>query len=496
MRHMRRRGITTLFEWGEETRKERIETEIIDRSPKETQKKSLEEPSRQILSVSELSTIVSGLLTVPSLTDICVRGEIRNAKRSGGHFYFTLSEHGDQDAIVDCKLWRSAASRISFSPEDGMAVLAFGSIQCYAPRGSYSLIINDMQADGAGEKHLLLERWKRELSEEGLFSHERKRALPRYPRRIGVVTSPTGAVFHDIMNIIKNRFPLELVRSPTAVQGTDAHIEIVAAIERLQDSVDVIIVGRGGGSFEDLFSFNHPDVIRAIAAAPVPVISAVGHEVDITLADLVADVRASTPSHAAEIAVPDRAAEMLHIQEYKKRFYQVLQIRLESAFESLNHARDRFMPITLMRGVMMRQEKLADQAERMRSAVFMRYDTAKRDLLAARTEMKAYNPAIHFSRQIKERRENLTTMLGHLHAAYANHLAVSRSELQYLLSLIKAHDPRAPFAKGYCFVKASDGSIIRSVREIQIGTDITMTCSDGTATATVTSIDLLRKING
>jgi exodeoxyribonuclease VII large subunit len=392
-------------------------------------------------------------------------------------------------------MWKFAAGKLSFSPEDGMAVLAYGTIQCYAPHGSYSLIVNDMQADGAGEKHLLLERWKRELSEEGLFSHERKRSLPRYPRRIGVVTSPTGAVFHDIANVIKNRFPLELVLSPTSVQGTDAHIEISAAIERLQDSVDLIIVGRGGGSFEDLFPFNHPDVVRAIAAAPVPVISAVGHEVDITLADLVADVRASTPSHAAELAVPDKVSEMLHVQECKKRFLQLLQIRLEHAFESLNHARERFMPITLMRGLMIRQEKLADQADRLRNAVFMQHDTAKRDLLSARTEMKAYNPALHFSRQIKERKENLTTVLDHLHAAYANHLCASKNELKHLFSLIKAHDPRAPFAKGYCFVKDSNDSIIRSVREITVGSDITMTCSDGTATATITSIDILRKTN-
>jgi exodeoxyribonuclease VII large subunit len=455
----------------------------------------MEETSRQILNVSELSTIVSSLLTVPSLTDICVRGEIRNAKRSGGHFYFTLSEHGDQEAVVNCKLWKFAASRISFSPENGMSVLAFGSIQCYAPQGNYSLIVNDMQADGAGEKHLLLESWKRELSEEGLFAHERKRVLPRYPRRIGVVTSPTGAVFHDITNVIKNRFPLELVLSPTAVQGADAHIEIAAAIERLQDSVDVIIVGRGGGSFEDLFSFNHPDVVRAIAAAPVPVISAVGHEVDITLADLAADVRASTPSHAAELAVPDRMSEMLHVQESKKRLRQLLQTQLEQAFEALNHARERFRPITLTREVMIRQEKLADQADRLRHAIFMQHDAAKRDLLLARAELEAYNPATHFLRQIKERKENLTTVLDHLHAAYGNHLSASRSELQHLFSLIKAHDPRAPFAKGYCFVKDQNDTIIRSVKEITVGSDITMTCADGTATATVTSIDILRIMN-
>jgi exodeoxyribonuclease VII large subunit len=346
-----------------------------------------------------------------------------------------------------------------------------------------------MQSDGAGEKYLLLERWKRELSEEGLFSYERKRALPRYPTRIGVVTSPTGAVFHDIKNVIANRFPLELVLSPTNVQGSGAHLEIAAAIFRLGHSVDVIIVCRGGGSFEDLFAFQHPDVVRAIVAAPIPVISAIGHEVDMTLADLAADVRASTPSHAAELAVPDRNSEILMMREYKKRFHQALFSRLENAFESLNEARERFLPSILMSRVMRHQEHLADQTDRLNRAVLMRYNSARRDILSVHAEMKAYHPTIHFSRQIKERRTMLLAVHDHFHGCFANQISAYRAELHHLLSLFKAYDPRAPFAKGYCMVRGTGGSLIRSVGEMAIGADIMVVCVDGTATATVTSID-------
>ncbi|MDR2855470.1 MAG: exodeoxyribonuclease VII large subunit [Methanomicrobiales archaeon] len=492
---MKRRGIKTLFEWGEENRGTRSPgSESRAQGEGSARESGAEHVSRQVLSVSAFSTLVSGLLSVPSLTDVCVRGEARNVKRSGGHLYFSLCEFGEQEAVVSCKMWRSSVGRLSFPLEDGIAVFAYGSVQCYAPHGTYSLIITDMQADGAGEKYLLLERWKRELSEEGVFSHQRKRALPRYPTRVGVVTSPTGAVFHDIKNIIANRFPLELVLSPTSVQGSDAHREIAAAIFRLEDFVDIIIVCRGGGSFEDLFAFQHPDVVRAIAAAPVPVISAIGHEVDVTLADLAADVRASTPSHAAELAVPDRSSEILLLREYKKRFFQAVLSRLEYAFESLNEARERFLPSVLLRGVMRRQEQLADQTERMERAVLIRYDSARRDLVSVSAEMKAYHPAIHFSRQIKERQAMLLAVHDHFHGCFANQISAHRAELDHLLSLFKAHDPRAPFAKGYCIARGTGGSLIRSVGEMEVGSDIMVVCVDGTATATVSSIDKTRVI--
>ena len=261
------------------------------------------------LLVSELSAIISGLMDDPRLQDIRVRGEITNYKHHGrGHRYFSLSEKGGGStaAVIKCVMWRSDADRLPFDPEEGMEVVVSGSVTLYAPHGAYQLQIKGMEKAGLGEKYLLVEKWKRELAAEGLFSFDRKRDLPAFPKTIGVVTSETGAVIHDIRNVVERRYPVEIIISPTAVQGEGAHREIASAIRRVANRVDVVIVARGGGSFEDLFEFNHPDVVRAIAASPVPVVSAIGHEVDVTLADLVADVRAPTPSAAAELVVPDR----------------------------------------------------------------------------------------------------------------------------------------------------------------------------------------------
>ena len=218
-----------------------------------------------------------------------------NYKHHGrGHRYFSLSEKGGGStaAVIKCVMWRSDADRLAFTPAEGMEVIVSGSVTLYAPHGAYQLQVKKMEKAGLGEKYLLVEQWKKELAALGLFAAERKRELPAFPARIGVVTSETGAVIHDIRNVVERRYPVEIIISPTAVQGEGACREIAAAIRRLAGLVDVVIVARGGGSFEDLFEFNHPDVVRAIAACPVPVVSAIGHEVDVTLADLAADVRA------------------------------------------------------------------------------------------------------------------------------------------------------------------------------------------------------------
>ncbi len=261
------------------------------------------------LTVREVSEIIECLLDAPQLQDVRVLGEITNYKRhSRGHRYFSLSEKegGSMAAVIKCVMWRSDAERLSFVPEDGVEVVVTGSVRVYPPQGSYQLQVKKMTKGGAGEKYLLVERWRKELAQEGWFATERKRPLPSFPTRVGVVTSETGAVIHDIRTVIARRFPVEIVISPAAVQGENAPTEIARAIARVAAHADVVIVARGGGSFEDLFPFNHPDVVRAIATCPVPVVSAIGHEVDVTLADLAADVRAPTPSAAAELVVPDR----------------------------------------------------------------------------------------------------------------------------------------------------------------------------------------------
>jgi exodeoxyribonuclease VII large subunit len=295
-------------------------------------------------------------------------------------------------------MWRSDADRLPFTPGEGMEVVVFGSVTVYAPHGAYQFQVRSMERAGLGEKFLLLERWKRELAQEGLFASDRKRLLPCFPACIGVVTSETGAVIHDIRTVVGRRFPLQILISPTAVQGEEAHREIASAIHRVGSRVDVVIVARGGGSFEDLFPFNHPDVVRAIAACPVPVVSAIGHEVDVTLADLAADVRAPTPSAAAELVVPDRAALILRLQEQKTRMGSALQGRVAWAREEISALRDRLRPYRLVRRITERRQAAADLAERLDRGWGTRIERERLLLSEMKTALDGQSPLAILSR--------------------------------------------------------------------------------------------------
>lgn len=271
--------------------------------------------ARVSYSVSGLNRLVREFLD-QSLPPIWVAGEIGNWTRSArGHCYFSLR---DSDAQIRCVLFASDARRLPAEPEEGMSVRAFGTVTLYEARGEYQLTVREVEAtDSGGLWRLAFEKLRLKLEREGLLAPERKRALPRSPGRVGVVTSPVGAALHDILRVIEQRAPwTTVVLSPTRVQGDGAEVEIARALEQLarHGDVDVIIVGRGGGSVEDLWAFNREEVARAIAACPIPVVSAVGHEVDVTIADLIADQRAATPSAAAERAVLDGADLRRHLE--------------------------------------------------------------------------------------------------------------------------------------------------------------------------------------
>ncbi len=347
------------------------------------------------LLVSELSAIIQQLLDDPRLLDIRVRGEVTNYKHHGrGHRYFSLSEKGGGStaAVVKCVMWRSDADRLPFTPEEGMEVIVSGSVTLYAPHGAYQLQVKAMEKAGLGEKYLLVEQWKKELAALGLFAADRKRELPAFPQKIGVVTSETGAVIHDIRNVVARRYPLEIIISPTAVQGEEAHREIAQAIRRVAGRVDLVIVARGGGSFEDLFPFNHPDVVHAIASCPVPVVSAIGHEVDITLADLAADVRAPTPSAAAELAVPDKTALLHRLQEQKIRIDTALQGRVAWAREEIQGLRDRLRPQKVIRKIGERRQYAADIADRLDRACATRIEREQLLLAGMKAALEAASP--------------------------------------------------------------------------------------------------------
>jgi exodeoxyribonuclease VII large subunit len=350
---------------------------------------------RSPMRVSELSAVIGELLDDPRLQEIRVQGEVTSYKHHGrGHRYFSLSEKGGDGtaAIIKCVMWRSDADRLPFGPEDGMSVIVTGSITHYAPHGAYQFQVKRMEKAGLGEKYLLLEQWKRELAAEGLFAAERKRCLPPFPLRVGVVTSETGAVIHDIRNVIGRRYPVEIIISPTAVQGDLAHREIAEAIRRVAGLCDIVILARGGGSFEDLFPFNHPEVVRAIATCPVPVVSAVGHEVDVTLADLAADIRAPTPSAAAELVVPDRTMLILRLTEQKARLGSALEGRIAWGRDELQGFRDRLRPQRFMRKVSDRRQQTADLEERMERAWDTRIEREHLLLSQIRTALEARSP--------------------------------------------------------------------------------------------------------
>ena len=347
------------------------------------------------LQVSELSAIIEGLLDDTRLQGVWVRGEVTNyTHHSRGHRYFSLSEKGDGStaAVIKCVMWRSDAERLAFSPAEGMEVIVSGTVRLYAPHGSYQLQVKEMKKAGLGEKYLLVEQWKRELATEGCFASDKKRSLPTFPEKVGVVTSETGAVIHDITTVITRRYPIEIIISPTAVQGEGAHREIAYAIRRLGNLVDVVIVARGGGSFEDLFEFNHPDVVRAIAACPVPVISAIGHEVDVTLADLAADLRAPTPSAAAEMVVPDRVVLLVQLSELKSLMTASVQGRIAWAKEELTGMRDRLRPQLFLRRIEEQKTTTADLADRLERAWKTRIERERLLLAELKTALDSRSP--------------------------------------------------------------------------------------------------------
>jgi exodeoxyribonuclease VII large subunit len=296
----------------------------------------------KIFSVTEITNLIKKYLeSKDTFTDVWLRGEISNfILHRSGHMYFDLK---DENSIVPCVMFRNANQHLKFKPEHGMKVLGFGSISLYVPHGKYQFILTDLLPDGLGALHLAYLQLKDKLSKEGLFAVEHKLSIPKMPKTIGVVTSPTGAAVRDIIHVATRRFPgIHIIISPAKVQGEGAAEEIVSGIQRLHDIgiVDLMIIGRGGGSLEDLWAFNEEVVARAIYNAKIPIISAVGHETDFTIADFVSDSRAPTPSAAAELAVPDANELVMQIDNYIDKINQILGNQIQNYKLHLNRLLD------------------------------------------------------------------------------------------------------------------------------------------------------------
>lgn len=348
-----------------------------------------------ILTVSQLNTYVKSLLDGDrNLSAVYVRAEISNFTNHlrTGHFYLTLK---DDAAAVRAVMFRAENARLRFLPENGMRVLVRGRVSLFPRDGQYQMYIDDMQPDGAGALHVAFEQLKRKLAAEGLFDESRKKAIPRCPMRVGVITSATGAAIQDIRNILARRFPMAtLVLCPVQVQGAQAAPEIADAICRMNDAgaANVLIVGRGGGSVEDLWAFNEEIVARAVAASDIPVISAVGHETDFTICDFVADLRAPTPSAAAELAVPDSMEErgVLYSFEMRTRRAMRERLRLERLrLEQLARKADLRDPRLLLTPHRLRLDSLSEKADRS-VRVRLQAERAKLSLLCGKLD--AMNP--------------------------------------------------------------------------------------------------------
>ncbi len=389
------------------------------------------------LTVTQLNTLIHDLLDgCDLLSHISVRGEISNFKKhSSGHLYFSLKDEGGTVAAV---MFRAAASRLRFVPENGMRVILTCSVSVYVRGGQYQLYVDDIQPDGVGALYIAFEQLKRRLAAEGLFAPERKRPLPKIPRRIGIVTSPTGAAIHDMIRILGRRFPFaEILLYPALVQGEGAPITLIRGLRCFSQSlpVDLIIIGRGGGSAEDLWAFNDESLARAIAACPVPVISAVGHETDFTICDFVADLRAATPSAAAELAVPET-------EELKRRFYHVTDKLAALCRERAARGRRLLLSLSSSRALAMPELRLREERQRL-------------DLLYERLQD-----------QTEQRISDLRR---------------ARDELALRL---RATDPLAVLSRGYAVV-SSGNRMVRHTGEISIGDSIELTMADGGILATV-----------
>ena len=393
---------------------------------------------KQILSVGQINDYIKNKLdNDPGLRNIAIRGELSNYKvYPSGHHYFTIK---DGTGAMKCVMFKSAAMRLRFRPENGMQVIAMGSITVYVRDGVYQLYCTGMVMDGIGDLYAAFEQLKTKLAAQGLFDPAHKKPLPRLPGTIGIITSSAGAAVHDMLRILRKRYPLTQVKLlPVRVQGVEAPAEIAGAIAYANHHklADLLIVGRGGGSIEDLWAFNDEMVARAIYDSKIPVISAVGHEPDVTISDFVADLRAAPPSNAAELAVPDQDALRQTLDEMQNAMAVAMQTKIDRAGERL-------------------------------------------DNLANRPVLKS--PLASF----ESRRKALELMEKRLISAQSGNVARTRQRFVAQVSKLDAMSPLKVLTRGYAMVAKEDGTIVRSVHDVKPKEPIAVRVSDGTIVATV-----------
>ena len=394
--------------------------------------------AQNVLSITQLTEYIRGRLDDdPFLGQVAVRGEISNYKvYPSGHHYFTLKDEG---AALKCVMFKSSAMRLRFRPDNGMKVIAMGKVTVYPRDGAYQLYCATMAMDGVGDLYAAFEQLKKKLAAQGLFDPAHKKPLPKCPGTIGIVTSSAGAAVHDMLRILRKRYPLTKVRLlPVRVQGAEAPGEIAAAIRYANryKLADLLIVGRGGGSIEDLWAFNDELVAHAIYESEIPVISAVGHEPDVTISDYVADLRAATPSNAAELAVPDQDALRQNLDAMSSAMASALSRQLKAARQHLN---------------------VLSQSPALRSP----------------------------TGYIEQREKSLELLKNRLIAA--QNQSITRKNQRYIAAVSKldAMSPLKVLTRGYSMAQTEAGEVLRSVRQVELGERVSVLLSDGKLSATV-----------
>ncbi len=402
---------------------------------------STESTEPAVMSVFDLTANIKDLLE-SSFPGVWVSGEISNfSQPQSGHCYLTLK---DERAQIRAVIWRNVAERLRFALEDGLEVVCQGDIEVYAPRGSYQLVIRRIEPKGIGALELALRKLREKLAAEGLFDPDRKRPLPRFPRRVAIVTSPTGAAIRDFLQVMQRRWQgTDVLVIPARVQGDGAALEVAAGVaiaNQLPLPIDVIVVARGGGSLEDLWAFNEEVLIRAIYASRIPVVSAVGHEIDVTLADLVADVRALTPSEAAERIVPDRVELLAQLDSKRQRLMQALRSRAQQARQQL-------------------------------------------DSLAARRIFRKPFDLVH------ERSQRLDELIARSQRAVDRRLSDVRRQLETRAAQLHALSPLSVLGRGYSVTTTAEGALLHAACDVAVGQTIETRLAHGRLTSQVTAID-------
>lgn len=428
-------------------------------------------PTPTVYSVSDINSMIREILE-GEFTTIWVRGEVSNfIKHTSGHFYFSLKDNAAQISAV---MFKGLNSKLKFKPENGLEVLIRGKITVYEPRGNYQVFCEHMEPVGAGALQKAFEQLKSKLLAEGLFDVKRKRALPKYPKHIGLVTSPTGAAIRDILNVLRRRYKsARITLAPALVQGDLAPESIVSALQminKLQD-VDVLIVGRGGGSAEDLWAFNDERVARALAASRIPTISAVGHEIDFTIADFVADLRAPTPSAAAELVVKSADEVIDRIQNFKARLWRAWQTKAQHLAERLFSYNKRLVdPQRKLQDLQIRGDELITRLE----AAALRYiEDRRRHIQFAVQKM---GTPLEMLRRLSQR---IYILIVKIKGCVQKTYDVKKMKLQTAAAQIDAMSPLRVVARGYSIVETESGTILKSARMVTVGERLKIKLAEG-----------------